>query len=364
MAEISKGEEPQKLAHDIDDSVFLTRTEDATQLIISGFGLYLGKKEERLVIRKGKEVLFEFPFYRLSEVTLASRGISFSCDIIREFCERGIQLNLLRRSGSPYAKVVAPALSATVQTRREQFKALEDHRGISLCKEIMAGKIKNQRSLLLYFAKYLKQTDDDRYNSIKKAAFNLKGLLRDLEKLQGHSIQEVRQDLFGIEGSASRIYWGGVQNILSKRADFPGRVRRGATDGINSMLNYGYGILYALIWGAVISAGLEPFAGFLHVDRPGKPSLVLDLVEEFRQPIVDRTVIAHVNRGEPIEVQDGLLSVECRKTLSQKILQRLESKERYRGKMYQMRSIIQIQARNVAAHLRGDGPYRAFAFKW
>jgi len=57
---------------------------------------------------------------------------------------------------------------------------------------------------------------------------------------------------------------------------------------VNSALNYGYGILYGQVWGAVMNAGFEPFAGFLHLDRPGKPSLVLDLIEEFRQPIVDR----------------------------------------------------------------------------
>ena len=130
------------------------------------------------------------------------------------------------------------------------------------------------------------------------------------------------------------------------------------------MLNYGYGILYSQVWGAVVTAGLEPFAGFLHVDRAGKPSLILDLVEEFRQPVVDRTVFAHVNRGEPIRMENGLLSPETRKLFSDKILERLESKERYQGKTYQIRSIIQIQARNVASYLKGEKAYRPFSFKW
>lgn len=174
----------------------------------------------------------------------------------------------------------------------------------------------------------------------------------------------MRNALMGIEGTASRIYWEAVQNIIAERASFMGRVRRGATDEVNSMLNYGYGILYSQVWGAVVTAGLEPFAGFLHVDRPGKPSLVLDLVEEFRQPVVDRTVIAHVNRGEPMRMEGGLLSAETRKALSEKILARLESRERYQGKSYQLRSIIQIQAPNVAAFLKGERAYRPFTFKW
>lgn len=348
----------------ISDEVVLARTGDASQLVLSGFGLFVSKKAERLLVRKGKDLLYEFPFYRLSEVTLASRGITISSDLIMELCERGIQINFLHGSGRPYAKITAPTLSATIQARREQFRALEDQRGIEFSKAVIGGKINNQRNLLLYFAKYMKQSAPDRYDSVTKVAATLKTLRQEILKVKGEEINQVRNALMGIEGTASRLYWEGVQQIIAERASFMGRVRRGATDEVNSMLNYGYGILYSQVWGAVVAAGLEPFAGFLHVDRPGKPSLVLDLVEEFRQPIVDRTVIAHVNRGESIRMENGLLSPDTRKALSEKILERPESRERYQGKSYQLRSIIQIQARNFAAFLRGEKTYRPFSFKW
>src|SRR5207248_8007396 len=141
---------------------------------------------------------------------------------------------------------------------------------------------------------------------------------------------------------------------VQDRAEFLGRASRGAQDEVNSLLNYGYGILYAQVWGAVLNAGLEPFAGFLHVDRPGKPSLVLDLVEEFRQPIVDRVVIAHVNLGEGIKMQDGLLDVETRSAIAEKVLSRLDAREPFEGKSYQARSIVQMQARRVASFVRRD----------
>lgn len=348
----------------LSNEIVLARTGDASQLVLSGFGLFVSKKAERLLVRKGKELLYEFPFYRLSEVTIASRGITISSDLIMELCERGIQINFLHGSGKPYAKITAPTLSATIQARREQFKALEDQRGIEFSKAVIGGKLNNQRNLLLYFAKYMKQSGVERYNAVTQAAATLKALRQEVLKVMGEEINQVRNALMGIEGTASRIYWEGVQNIIAERTSFMGRVRRGATDEVNSMLNYGYGILYSQVWGAVVTAGLEPFAGFLHVDRPGKPSLVLDLVEEFRQPVVDRTVIAHVNRGEPIRMEGGLLSAETRKALSEKILERLESRERYQGKSYQLRSIIQIQARNFAAFLRGERVYRPFSFKW
>jgi CRISPR-associated protein Cas1 len=348
----------------ISDEIVLARTGDASQLILSGFGLFLSKKEERLLVRKGKELIYEFPFFRISELTIASRGITLSSDLIMELCERGIQINFLSGTGRPYAKITAPSLSATIQARREQMKALDDERGITFSKCIVAGKLNNQRKLLLYFGKYLKSISPERFQFIKKSADSLKDLEKQAKEVKGRTIVEVREILMGIEGSSSKIYWEGVQQIIEDKMTFFGRVHRGATDAINAMLNYGYGILYSYVWGAVISAGLEPFAGFLHVDRPGKPSLVLDLVEEFRQPVVDRTVIAHINRGEPIKMEGGLLSPETRKNLSQKILERLETKENYQGKKYQIRSIVQIQARNLAAFLRGEREYRPFSFKW
>ncbi len=107
-----------------------------------------------------------------------------------------------------------------------------------------------------------------------------------------------------------------------------------------------------------------PFAGFLHVDRPSKPSLVLDLVEEFRQPVVDRTVIAHLNLGEAVTLKAGMLDEETCSRYAAKILERLESNETVKGKKYQIKSIIQMQARNLCAFLRREGGYRPCTFKW
>jgi CRISPR-associated protein Cas1 len=168
----------------------------------------------------------------------------------------------------------------------------------------------------------------------------------------------------GMEGVAGRLYWQGFKTIVESKAEFMGRVHRGADDVLNALLNYGYGILYAHVWGAVVNAGLEPFAGFLHVDRPGKPSLVLDLVEEFRQPVVDRTVIAFVNLGQTVEMKEGMLDEDSRRAIAEKILQRLSSPEAFRGRQFQIRSIIQMQARSLVSFLRGKGKYKPFSFRW
>ncbi|MGH7784288.1 MAG: CRISPR-associated endonuclease Cas1, partial [Candidatus Binatia bacterium] len=348
----------------IDEGISLVKSADGSQLILSGFGLFLSKKSERLLVRKGKEVIYQFPFFRLQEVVVGSRGITVSSDVLQELCVRGVRLSFLDYSGKPYAMVTSPMLTATVQARREQILALNDKRGLDFCKAVVLGKIKNQERLLRYFGKHIKAENEERFKKIEGVVFQLRALWKKVPGIDAATVNEARGTLMGTEGTAGRIYWDGVKEIIGHKTEFFGREHRGATDAVNSLLNYGYGILYSQIWGAVLNAGLEPFAGFLHVDRPGKPSLVLDLVEEFRQPVVDRTVIAYVNLGISIVMKDGLLDAETRKSIGEKVVERLYATEPYQGKQFQIRSIIQMQARRLAGFLKGEREYKAFSFKW
>jgi CRISP-associated protein Cas1 len=347
-----------------DRQLYVAQAEDAAQLVLSGFGMYLGKKSERLQIKLAGKAVYEFPFFRISEVVVASRGVSLSSDLLKEFCERGIRLSFVEASGRPYAMLSSPVLTATVESRREQLMAYNDERGLEFARLIVRGKIRNQRHLLSYFGKYLKQADETRFVIISGICPRLRSLELQTKRLEGKSISEARAELMGLEGVAGRIYWEGVKTIIESKAEFNGRVHQGAADTFNALLNYGYGILYAHVWGAVVNAGLEPFAGYLHVDRPGKPSLVLDLVEEFRQPVVDRTVIAFTNLGQSISMNDGLLDEASRRAIAQKVLERLSTREPFRGQQYQVRSIIQMQARSLVSFLRGKSAYKPFSFRW
>ena len=109
-----------------------------------------GKKSERLLVRKGKDVIYQFPFFRINEVVVGSKGMSMSSDFLEEVCARGIRLSFLDYSGKPYAMVSSPMLTATVQARREQILAFNDKRGLEFCKAVVVGKIKNQERLLRY----------------------------------------------------------------------------------------------------------------------------------------------------------------------------------------------------------------------
>ena len=348
----------------VDKDVTLVQSHDTSQLVVSGFGAFLSKKSERLVIRQGKKTVYEFPLFRIQEVVIASKGVSISSDLVLELCQRGIRLSFMASNGRPYAMLTSPLLGATVSTRRQQILAFDDERGAMFARWVVMGKLQNQERLLKYFGKYLKQIDPQRFERIQEIVTSLKALYKKAQSIHAQHVDEARPLLMGLEGTAGRLYWDGVKEILKERVAFMGRVHQGAEDRVNAMLNYGYGILYAVVWGAVVNAGLEPFAGFLHVDRPGKPSLVLDLVEEFRQPVVDRAVIASINRGEEIRMENGFLDSEARRLVGQRVVERLEASESVRGKRYRIRSIIQMQARSVAAFLRGEGTYKPFTFKW
>lgn len=333
-------------------------------IVVDAFGMSLGKKSERLQVKRKGEVLQEIPFFNVSQIIISSSGVSISTDVIQECMENGIQISFLTFNGQPYARISSPNLTGTVLTRREQLMAYNDKRSVWLSKEIIAGKIKNQGNVLKYFARHCKTAAPDMYKSIYEGIAQLDARLSEMAAIDGEKIDDVRPQLMSVEGRAADAYWKMVKLLMEDREEFTGREHRGADDPVNSMLNYGYGILYSQVWGALILAGLEPFAGFMHVDRPGKPSMTLDLTEEFRQAVVDRVVIAMIRKGVNVELVDGRLTDETRKMLISKINERLDSSERYDGKDFAIRSIIQKQARRVATYLRGENKYKAFVFKW
>lgn len=344
-----------------DGTVTLLATENGSQLFVSGFGLFIGKKSERVVVRQGKSVCAQVPFMRLQEIIIASKGISLSSDLVEELCERGIRIAFLNSSGKPLALVTSPMLTATVETRRAQLSASQNDRGADLCRWIVAGKLHNQEKLLRYFAK---SREGERKTALEESAVALRRLRRSALAVEGGSPDEVRASLMGLEGTGGRLYWKQIGNMLPDGLGFAGRSHQGASDAVNAALNYGYGILIAHCWGAVMNAGLEPFAGFLHVDRSGKPSLVLDLMEEFRQPVVDRPIFSWLNKGGQLTLQKGMLDGASKENVASRVLLRLVAEEQHRGKQHQVRSIIQMQARLAASAMRGSRPYRSFAFKW
>lgn len=353
--------EPDDVVLPGDDRAVLLQTENGSQLFVSGFGLFIGKKSERVVVKQGKETCAQVPLMRLQEIIIGSRGVSLSTDLIEELCSRGIRMACLTSSGKPYALVTSPMLTATVETRRAQLAATGNRVGVEMAQWMVAGKLHNQEKLLRYFAK---SREGERRSALEDAAAAMRRLRKSALAVEGENPDEVRGELMGLEGAGGRMYWKQIGNMLPDGLGFQGRTHQGATDGVNAALNYGYGILTSHVWGAVMNAGLEPFAGFLHVDRSGKPSLVLDLMEEFRQPVVDRPILSWLNKGGQLKLERGMLDGASREAVASRVLLRMTAEEPHRGKQHQIRSIIQMQARLAASAVREMRVYRPFSFKW
>src|SRR5690606_20146658 len=335
-------------------------------LIADTCGSHVGKYSKRLKVTKGKETLAQAPLMHLRTVTITSRGVSISADALEACCEIGIPIFFLDSRGYNYASVYASGLTGTVLTRRAQLLAYYDQRGVAFALAVAAAKIHNQAASLKYFAKSRKETQPDAYEELRLCAGEVLDYQAHLDALHGDCVDEIRHQIMAAEGNAARRYWSAVANIFPEQYQWPGRQGRGANDPINSLLNYGYGILYSQIEQAVILAGLDPYAGFLHADRSGKPSLVLDLIEEFRQVAVDRLVFGLVTRNFGVEqTEDGKLTQETRRAIADKVLEHLEATVRYDGKRYPLRFVIQSQARSLATFLRGDRPeYQPFQATW
>lgn len=337
---------------------------DKIDLILSDFGLFLGKKSERLVVRKGGESQQEVPLFKLQQVIVASSGVSLSADVIKECADRGIPVYFLSSSGRPYATVLAAGLIGTVATRREQLLAYTDERGIHLAKAFARGKIRNQANFVRYQGKYRKTRHADIYRKLDDAARQILELDRAVDEAEGDDIEAVRPVLLNLEARSAILYWDCLRTTLPQEIAFDTREKRGAEDLVNSCLNYGYGVLYTQIEAALVLAGLDPYAGFLHADRSGRPSMVMDLIEEFRQPVVDRTVFGLLNLKVKLEVADGRLTDETRRMVAGKVLERLDGLERYDGKKHRLRTIIQRQARAIASYVRREGRYEPFVASW
>lgn len=301
----------------------------------------------------------------LETITVTTLACSLSAEAIRACAKFGIQIDLVDALGAPYAKFSSPYLVGTVSTRRAQMQAYLTPVGIEVAKHAIRARLRNQASLLKYFGKYRKEADPAAFEAIQNALPQLSALETTLDAIEGQQIDEVRDSLLGVEGRGGVVYWGVVAKLLADDLAFTGRLGRGATDAVNMTLNYGYGILYARVAGVLATAGLEPFAGFLHTDRPGKPSLVLDFVEGFRAACVDRSVIALLGRGwRPATDEHGKMTPETRQRIAQAVNDRLDSRDVLNNKRFRLQNIMVIQARSLATFLRAEGEYPLYVASW
>ena len=345
----------------------------SVKVFLDDFGIFLGRKRNRFVVKKAGEVK-ELVADDVDSIICCSSGVAFSASALELAVANNIQVVFARYSGWPYAVLMPASLTGSVRARREQFIAYNDERSLVLAKKFIAGKLVNQANFLKLMAKNRRQTDPRLAERLYELSKCIDEVNERIGREQGSRIDEKRQQLMNLEAEGAKFYWDAIRQILPAELGFTGRETRGARDPFNAMLNFGYQtILFPEVWKAVSYAGLDFYAGYLHADRPGKPSLVLDLMEEFRQQLVDRTLVGLITKNviKPNEVlaaetvEEGrVLSKDVIKVLLASFQERLDSEVMFNGQKGSLKSFIHLQPRCVVRFLLKEAEYVPFCLGW
>ncbi len=260
-------------------------------LFVTTQGAYLAKEGESLVVRAEKEKKFQIPVRNLDGVVCFGQ-VSVSPFLLGMCAEHDVSVSFLTENGRFLAKAVGSA-SGNVTLRRTQFRMADDvEQSLAMARSVLSGKLVNSRTLVRRVARDRQGTAAENLN---KAADALGSVIKRLPAAAG------LEDIRGLEGEAARTYFGGFEHLLVSGEEafvFTGRNRRPPLDPVNCLLSFVYTLLLHDIRSSLESVGLDPEVGFLHRDRPGRPSLALDLLEEFRSAVADRLVLSLVNRGQ------------------------------------------------------------------
>ena len=333
------------------------------RLIIDGFGKSVTKRDNQIVIRENGEELDYFLPKDLKQIIINGKG-AITFDAIELLSDNDVDLIAIDWKGNIKYRLSSVEHN-NVEIRKQQYYALNDNRSGYLAKKFIESKIKNQKATLTTLAKSKNQK-----NFLINQRDKLDNLLKALDNIQIKPSKKIRSDIFGIEGIASYEYWLGFRHIISEEYDFLKRSGRGAPDPVNAMLNYSYAILASEVLKSLHTSGLDPYAGFLHSDRYARKSLVFDLMEEFRQQIVDKSVLKLVNRNQiekdDFELRQGMMYIHesCRKLLIKTILDKLNNDITFNGIKTTYVDLIFIESKNIVDYLLYLKKYPTFYLRW
>lgn len=318
-------------------------TTPGTSLNLDGDALRIAHPD-----RPGRHLL---PLVRLDHI-VAWNGVDVSDDLIHRCAADGRSVTWVTRNGRFLARATGPQ-SGTPLLRLAQFRAYDDPgKRLKLAASFVAGKLHNYRQLLLRVAR---DTSGGRQFKLREVAERHAQALNELANAREYS------EILGIEGRAAREYFQNL-DALAPGASL-GRSRRLPTDPVNCLLSFGYGMLRIAVHGALEQVGLDPYVGYLHGVRSGKPALALDLMEELRPLLVDRLVFTLVNRKQIAdrhteELPGGAvqLTEEGRKFFLEQWSNARERLWHHAGLARDLPAALLplIQARLLARHLRGD----------
>ena len=249
-----------------------------TTLYLTEQGSKLSKIDERLIVSRGNETLEEIPLIKVNQVIVMGKGVQVTTPAVFALARRGVELVYLTQRGS-YVSRTRGKESKFARLRFRQALMVNDPAAtLPLAREMIRGKLLNQAALI---QKRAGRSGRRAVDGIKKMIARLDGA-KDTDVLRG------------LEGQGAAVYFDAFRRLLRHDLGFRKRAYYPPTDPVNAALSFGYTLLLNQLVGVVQMVGLDPYLGFFHVVDYGRPSLGLDLEEEFR-PLVDRLVLDLIN---------------------------------------------------------------------
>ncbi|MCI2108167.1 MAG: CRISPR-associated endonuclease Cas1 [Bacteroidales bacterium] len=260
------------------------------ELVLNTFGTSLNRDNEGFVITtaEGRQ---RIPTEGITSIQI-SKGAQITSDAVFLAVEKEIEVLFTDKSGNPIGRIWSPRYGSISTIRKGQVNFCFSHDAVEWIKEVLLKKIENQQALILMM---LTQNAEEKQRT-DRAINRLEDYRSKIKKLDGEIVQDIAPTLRGWEGVASKIYFEALNMFIPEKFRFDSRTQHPAKDPVNAMLNYGYGLLYGKIEGALIKAGIDPYVGIMHRDNYNRPVLVYDVIELYRI-WVDYVVYSLVNQN-------------------------------------------------------------------
>ncbi|MEM2613865.1 MAG: CRISPR-associated endonuclease Cas1 [Nitrososphaerota archaeon] len=336
------------------------------RLVINEPGLFIGVRRGMVTVKRRGEEILEVSPSNISQVVVLTRGAILSSALIRLLARHKVDLVVYSGLGYPIAKLSSSRSSGSIKLRKAQYRAQDTSTGAYLAKRFAWAKVVNQKSILREAGRNRSDMElSKRLIEMSKAISNIAVMISSVE---GSSANSVRSEVMRLEAEAAEIYWQGFRLLLPENLDFPGRRKRfeSPEDPVNIMLNFCYGLLASEVWLAVDASGLDSFSGFLHADSPRRPALVMDIMEEFRQPVVDRVVLRLASSlKSPKSIIEGRrLKREFRFQIVKAFSERLAETLTFHGRTLPLSSHIFLQPKRIADFILERSPsYTPFTLR-
>jgi len=326
-------------------------------LFVTTQGAYLAKEGETIVVKIEKEVRLRLPVHTIGGIVCYG---NVACSpFLMGFCaENGVGISFLTEHGRFLARVQGP-VSGNVLLRREQYRQADNPQtSTDIARAVLTGKIANSRTVLQRALR-----DHGEKMTTGDLAFAVKRLNHYLDVLGKDGALDIVR---GYEGDAAHIYFSVFDHLIVAQKEhftFEERNRRPPLDNVNCLLSFIYTLLVHDIRSALEVVGLDPSVGFLHRDRPGRPGLALDIMEEFRPFLADRLVLSLINlrkvQQKGFTQSDSgavMMNDETRKTVLVSYQERKQEEiiHPFIDEKMTIGTLFQIQAMLMARYLRGD----------